>query len=115
MVEVARAVGRKRAMELLLTGTPIDAPTAAEWGLVNRVVAPEELPAATDELARRIAEASGSTLAFGKQAFYRQLDAGLPEAYDLCADVMTRNALDADAQEGMCAFLEKRPPVWLDR
>ena len=115
MVEVARAVGRKRAMELLLTGEPIDAPTAAEWGLVNRVVSPEELPAAADDLARRIAEASGVTLAYGKQAFHRQLDAGLPEAYELCADVMTRNALDADAQEGMCAFLEKRAPVWADR
>jgi enoyl-CoA hydratase/carnithine racemase len=115
MVEVARAVGRKRAMELLLTGEPIDAPTAAEWGLVNRVVSPEELPAATDDLARRIAEASGVTLAFGKQAFHRQLDVGLSEAYELCADVMTRNALDPDAQEGMCAFLEKREPVWADR
>jgi enoyl-CoA hydratase/carnithine racemase len=115
MVEVARAVGRKRALELLLTGEPIDAPTAAEWGLVNRVVAPEELAKATGELARAIAEASGVTLAFGKQAFYRQLDAGLPEAYELCAEVMTRNALDADAQEGMCAFLEKRAPVWGDR
>jgi enoyl-CoA hydratase/carnithine racemase len=112
MVEVARAVGRKRALELLLTGTPIDAPTAAEWGLVNRVVAPEELPAATDELARQIATASGVALAFGKQAFYRQLDVGLPDAYELCADVMTRNALAADAQEGMCAFLEKRDATW---
>jgi enoyl-CoA hydratase/carnithine racemase len=112
MVEVARAVGRKRALELLLTGTPIDAQTAAEWGLVNRVVAPDELAAATDELARRIAAASGVTLAFGKQAFYRQLDVGLPEAYELCSDVMTRNALAADAQEGMCAFLEKREPRW---
>src|SRR4051794_6254897 len=112
MVEVARAVGRKRALELLLTGTPIGAPTAAGWGLVNRVVAPGELAEATGVLARDIAAASGVTLAFGKQAFYRQLDAGLPEAYELCADVMTRNALDADAQEGMCAFLEKREPVW---
>src|SRR3954453_11295549 len=115
MVEVSRAVGRKRAMELLLTGEPIDAPTAADWGLVNRVVSTEELPAATDDLARRIAEASGVTLAFGKQAFHRQLDVGLSEAYELCADVMTRNALDPDAQEGMCAFLEKREPVWADR
>jgi enoyl-CoA hydratase/carnithine racemase len=112
MVEVARAVGRKRALELLLTGTPIDAPTAADWGLVNRVVAPEELVAVTDELARSIASASGVTLAYGKQAFYRQLDVGLPDAYELCGDVMVRNALAADAQEGMCAFLEKRPPTW---
>jgi len=112
MVEVARAVGRKRALELLLTGTPIDAPTAAEWGLVNRVVAPGELDAATGELAHAIASASGVALAYGKQAFYRQLDVGLPEAYELCADVMTRNALAADAQEGICAFLDKRAPTW---
>ena len=112
MVEVARAVGRKRALELLLTGTPIDARTAAEWGLVNRVVAPEELAAATRELADGIAAASGKTVARGKRAFYHQLDVGLPEAYEYCADVMTRNALDADAQEGMSAFLEKREPVW---
>src|SRR6478672_7773795 len=108
MVEVARAVGRKRSLELLLTGTPIDAATAADWGLVNRVVEPERLAEATDELARAIADASGVTLAFGKQAFYRQLDIGLPEAYRYCAEVMTRNALAADAQEGMSAFLEKR-------
>jgi enoyl-CoA hydratase/carnithine racemase len=112
MVEVARAVGRKRSLELLLTGTPIDAATAADWGLVNRVVEPERLTEATDELARAIADASGVTLAFGKQAFYRQLDIGLPEAYRFCAEVMTRNALAADAQEGMSAFLEKREPVW---
>jgi enoyl-CoA hydratase/carnithine racemase len=112
MVEVARAVGRKRSLELLLTGTPIDAATAADWGLVNRVVEPERLADATDELARAIADASGVTLAFGKQAFYRQLDIGLPEAYRFCAEVMTRNALAADAQEGMSAFLEKREPTW---
>lgn len=112
MVEVARAVGRKRALELLLTGTPIDAATAADWGLVNRVVATGELDETTAALAERIAGASGVALAFGKQAFYRQLDVGLPEAYELCADVMTRNALAADAREGMCAFLEKREPRW---
>ena len=112
MVEVSRAVGRKRALEMLLTGTPVDARTAADWGLVNRVVAPEELDAATHELARHIAAASGKTIARGKRAFYEQLDAGLPGAYELCAEVMTQNALDADAQEGMSAFLEKREPVW---
>ena len=115
MVEVARAVGRKRAMELLLTGEPIDAPTAADWGLVNRVVAAEELTAATDG-----ARAPDSR---GQRRDARDRQAGLlpparrrpAEAYELCADVMTRNALDADAQEGMCAFLEKRRPVWADR
>jgi enoyl-CoA hydratase/carnithine racemase len=115
MVEVARAVGRKRALELLLTGTPVDAATAADWGLVNRVVAPDELDAAVAELAQRVANASGLALAVGKQAFYRQLDVPLREAYALCSDVMTRNALAADAQEGMCAFLEKRDPTWTGR
>jgi enoyl-CoA hydratase/carnithine racemase len=115
MVEVARAVGRKRALELLLTGTPIDAPTAAEWGLVNRVVAPDELDGAVAELAARIASASSVTVSMGKEAFYRQLDVPIGEAYDFCAGVMTRNALAADAQEGIGAFLEKRDPVWSDR
>src|SRR3954451_20482978 len=115
MVEVARAVGRKRALELLLTGTPVDAATAVELGLVNRVVAPEQLDAAVAELAQRVADASGVTLAMGKQAFYRQLDVPLGDAYAFCSDVMTRNALAADAQEGMCAFLEKREPTWTGR
>jgi enoyl-CoA hydratase/carnithine racemase len=115
MVEVGRAVGRKRALELLLTGTPIDAATAAEWGLVNRVVAPGELDGAVAELAARIADASSVTVAMGKEAFYRQLDVPIGDAYAMCADVMTRNALADDAQEGMGAFLEKRAPVWSDR
>jgi enoyl-CoA hydratase/carnithine racemase len=112
MVEVARAVGRKRALELLLTGAPIDAPTAADWGLVNRVVAPEELEAAAFELAGRIVTASPLTIATGKRAFYRQLDVGLPAAYEYCEAVMSENATAADAQEGMSAFLEKRAPTW---
>jgi enoyl-CoA hydratase/carnithine racemase len=115
MVEVARAVGRKRALELLLTGTPIDAATAADWGLVNRVVAPAELDAAVAALAARIADASSVTVATGKQAFYRQLETPIGEAYDFCAGVMTRNALADDAQEGIGAFLEKRRPTWSDR
>jgi enoyl-CoA hydratase/carnithine racemase len=115
MVEVARAVGRKRALELLLTGTPVDAATAAEWGLVNRVVAPEELDDAVAELATRIADASALTVSMGKEAFHRQLDLPIGEAYGFCADVMTRNALADDAQEGIGAFLEKRPPQWSGR
>ena len=115
MVEVARAVGRKRALELLLTGAPIDAATAAGWGLVNRVVAPEDLDGAVTELAGRIAAASALTVSMGKGAFYRQLDAPLADAYAFCAGVMTRNALAADAQEGIGAFLDKRAPVWSDR
>ena len=115
MVEVARSVGRKRALELLLTGTPIDAETAAEWGLVNKVVAPSELDAATDELARRIASASSLVVGIGKRAFYRQIDLGLDAAYDHCQEVMSQNATAEDAQEGMSAFLEKRQPTWRGR
>ena len=115
MVEVARSVGRKRALELLLTGTPIDAETAADWGLVNRVVAPEELDTETGELARAIAAASPLTVATGKHAFYAQVDLDLDAAYDHCQGVMSENAMAADAQEGMSAFIEKRPPTWRGR
>src|SRR4051812_8061903 len=107
MVEVSRAVGRKRALELLLTGAPIDAETAADWGLINRVVAPEELDAATQELAHQIAAASPLTIGIGKRAYYEQIDLDLAGAYEHCQDVMSRNATAEDAQEGIGAFLEK--------
>ncbi len=112
MVALTRAIGRKRAMEMLLTGTPIDAATACAWGLVNRVVAAEELDAACEALAARIAEASALTIGIGKQAFYAQIDLDQPKAYAYAKEVMSLNALAADAQEGMCAFLEKRAPQW---
>jgi enoyl-CoA hydratase/carnithine racemase len=112
MVEVSRAIGRKRAFEMLLTGTPIDAATAADWGLVNRVVEPDELVETTRNLARQIAAASPLTLQTGKRAYYEQIDQGLAAAYEQCQDVMSRNAIARDAQEGMSAFLEKREPVW---
>ena len=115
MVAVSRAVGRKRALEMLLTGDSIDAHTAAEWGLVNRVVPEAELRAATLSLAGRIGNASAFTIKIGKQAFYRQADLPQVEAYTLTQEVMTENALAADAQEGICAFLEKRPPGWRGR
>jgi enoyl-CoA hydratase/carnithine racemase len=115
MVEVTRTIGRKRSLEMLLTGTPIDAETAAAWGLVNRVVAPDELDAATDELAQQIASASSLTVGLGKRAFYRQIDLGLDAAYELCQEVMSENATADDAQEGMSAFLEKRSPTWRGR
>jgi enoyl-CoA hydratase/carnithine racemase len=115
MVELSRAVGRKRALELLLTGTPIDAPTAADWGLVNRVVEPAELEAATAALAAQIAAASPFTVGLGKQAYYEQIDLDLAGAYEHSQEVMSRNAMAYDAQEGMCAFLEKRAPVWQGR
>ena len=112
MVEVSRAVGRKRAMEMLLTGTPIDTATAADWGLVNRVVPADQLDEAVSDLAGKIAAASPLVVGLGKQAFYRQIDLDKRQAYDLTKVVMSMNALAADAQEGICAFLEKRPPAW---
>ena len=112
MVAVSRALGRKRALEMLLTGDSIDAPTAADWGLVNRVVPQTELRAATLALAERIGQASAFTLKTGKQAFYRQADLPQAEAYAYTQQVMTENALAADAQEGIGAFLGKRAPCW---
>ena len=112
MVPVSRAIGRKRAMEMLLTGEPIDAATALDWGLVNRVVPRDELEPAVAELVGAIARSSAYTVATGKRAFYSQIDRAEDEAYEHCELVMTENAVAYDAQEGMTAFLEKRDPVW---
>ncbi len=112
MVAVSRNIGRKRAMEMLLTGKPIDARTAAEWGLVNRVVPAEKLDEEVLELARQIASSSPLILQIGKQAFYRQAGVDQDAAYDLMGETMSQNAMTCDAQEGMTAFLEKRAPVW---
>jgi enoyl-CoA hydratase/carnithine racemase len=112
MVPLSRAIGRKRALQMLLTGDPIDAQTAAEWGLVNFIVSAEELRDATLTLATRITEASPLTLGIGKQAFYSQIELEQPLAYKLTKEVMTTNAMTADAQEGISAFLEKRAAVW---
>lgn len=112
MVALTRAVGRKRAMEMLLTGDFIDAATAAEWGLVNRAVPPEHLERETLALAQKIATSSRLVVGLGKNAFYAQ--DGLPQrdAYEYAKEVMTMNALAADAQEGIAAFLERRAPKW---
>ncbi len=112
MVEVARAVGRKRAMQMLLTGDPIDAPTAAEWGLINEVVPDDRLATRTMELAAQIATASPLVLATGKRAFYANLEPALPDAYDHAGGVMAASAATDDAQEGFAAFLAKRAPTW---
>lgn len=112
MIALTRSVGRKRAMEMLLTGRAIDAATAADWGLVNRVVPAPGLEAETRKLASQVADASSFTVGLGKQAFYTQIDLDQPKAYAYAKEVMSMNALAADAQEGMCAFLEKRPPAW---
>ncbi len=112
MVPLTRAVGRKRSMEMLLTGEMIDAATALEWGLVNLVVPESELDDAVARLAGRIAQASREVVALGKRAFWEQLEVGETEAYALTAPVMVRNALLPDAREGIDAFLNKRPPQW---
>jgi enoyl-CoA hydratase/carnithine racemase len=115
MVPLSRAIGRKRALEMLLTGTPIDAATALDWGLVNRVVAAAALDETVDGLVDAIAGSSSLTVGIGKQAFYAQIDLDEPRAYDLTKTVMSMNMLAADAQEGICAFLEKREPSWTGR
>jgi enoyl-CoA hydratase/carnithine racemase len=112
MVALSRAVGRKRAMEMLLTGKLVDATTAAEWGLVNRVVPADQLESDTRRLACQVAEASGFTVALGKQAYYTQIDLDQPKAYAYAKEVMTMNSLAHDAQEGISAFLEKRAACW---
>ncbi len=112
MVALSRAIGRKRAMQMLLTGTAIDARTAADWGLVNEVVPADQLVARTRELAAQIAASSPLVIGIGKEAFYAQIDRDQHAAYEYTKAVMTQNALTADAQEGMGAFLEKRQPIW---
>ncbi len=112
MVALSRAIGRKRALQMLLTGEMIDAPTAAEWGLINLVVPAAELAEQTRKMASRIAEASSLTVALGKQAFYTQVDLEQPKAYAYAKEVMSMNSLAADAQEGISAFLGKRRPCW---
>jgi enoyl-CoA hydratase/carnithine racemase len=114
MVALSRAVGRKPAMEMLLTGELIDAATAKSLGLVNRVVPTAQLIEAAMALAHQIAAKSALTLAIGKEAFYRQAELGLADAYKYASEVMTQNMLAQDAAEGIDAFLEKRPPVWRD-
>jgi enoyl-CoA hydratase/carnithine racemase len=114
-VGVARNVGRKRAMELLLTGAPIDAATALAWGLVNRVVTADQLDAAVQQLLDLILARSPATIAMGKTAFYQQIERPLAGAYDLTSETMTRNMALDDAAEGIDAFLQKRPAAWRGR
>jgi enoyl-CoA hydratase/carnithine racemase len=112
MVALSRAVGRKRALQMLLTGEMIDAHRAAEWGLINQVAPASELQAETRKLAARIAAASDLVVALGKQAYYTQIDLDQPKAYGYAKEVMSMNSLAADAQEGISAFLAKRPACW---
>ncbi len=112
MVALSRALGRKAAMEMLLTGEMVDAARALALGLVNQVVPEAALDEAVLALAARIASKSPLTLAIGKEAFYRQVEMDLDAAYGYAAEVMTRNMMARDAAEGIAAFLDKRPPVW---
>lgn len=112
MVALTRAIGRKRAMEMLLTGDFIDAPTAADWGLINKVVEPETLRDETHAMARKIAQASSFVVGLGKAAFYAQIDLDQVRAYAYAKEIMSMNALAEDAQEGMDAFVAKREPHW---
>ena len=112
MVALSRNVSRKHAMEMLLTGEMIAADEARRIGLVNRVVSPPELQAETMKLAELIATKPHGTLKIGKEAFYRQIEMGLSDAYDYASRVMTENMLAAEATEGIGAFVEKRAPKW---
>ena len=109
LVAVARNIGRKRALEMAFTGDPIDATTAADWGLVNRVVPDAELDGAVADLMRRATRGSAHSKALGKRAFYRQIDLGQAAAYEYASQMMAAAATTPDAQEGIAAFLEKRP------
>src|SRR5438132_5999859 len=111
-VGVARNVARKRVMEMLLTGEPIDATTALAWGLVNRVVPEAELDAAVRYFTDIILRRSGRVIGMGKRAFYEQIESTIGNAYAITGAVMTCNVLDANAHEGIDAFVEKRPPNW---
>jgi enoyl-CoA hydratase/carnithine racemase len=109
-VALARAVGRKHALEMLLTGDSIDAATAVEWGLINRVVPDPEVAKETRELLRRSTRGSAESKAIGKRAFYRQIDLEVADAYAFASNVMAQASQNSDAQEGLRAFLEKRRP-----
>ncbi len=113
-VPVSRNVSQKRAFEMLMTGSFIDAPTALAWGLLNRVVPPDGLDAAAAELALQLKEKPRAVVAAGKRFFYRQLEETLEEAYREGSDVITSNLLSEDGQEGVGAFVEKRKPKWRD-
>lgn len=112
MVALSRAIGRKRALQMLMTGELVNARTAMEWGLINDVAPAAELRARTRELALKIAGASPLTLAIGKQAYYTQIDLDQPKAYAYAKEIMSMNSMAADAQEGISAFLGKRAACW---
>lgn len=112
MVPISRAIGRKRAMQMLLTGEPIDAQTAVDWGLINAAVPADALDEHLDSLITQILRFSPTVIGLGKKTFYAQIDLEEHDAYDVAKTVMAENASLPDAQEGMSAFLEKRAPEW---
>lgn len=112
MVALSRNVPRKQAMEMLLTGEAVTADAALRLGLLNRLVAPGQERAEALALARKIATKSSQTVKIGKQAFYRQAEMSLADAYRYASEVMTENMMARDAEEGICAFIEKRAPHW---
>jgi len=112
MVALSRSVGRKRALQMLLTGEPVSAVTAADWGLVNSVVAPDALIQTVADLAGQLRRFSPHTISLGKRAFYEQIEMAESTAYDHTRQVMSANAADQIAAEGISAFLEKREPDW---
>jgi enoyl-CoA hydratase/carnithine racemase len=114
MVPVSRSVGHKRAMHMLLTGEPVSARTAVEWGLINQAVPADRLDEAVEELASKILSFSSQTIATGKRTYWLQADTPESSAYELTTPIMAANAAREDAQEGMSAFLDKRDPVWPD-
>ena len=114
MVAIGRAVPRKQALELALTGEPVDAATAERWGLVNRVVPADRLRAASLELLRRASRGSRLSKALGKQTFYNQIDLDLPKAYAFATEVMAASSQTDDAREGMRAFVDKREPKFVE-
>ncbi|MGO8992710.1 MAG: enoyl-CoA hydratase-related protein, partial [Polyangiaceae bacterium] len=114
-VAVVRSVGRKRAMEMLLTGEPIDATRALEWGLINRVAPREDLDSQVERLAASVVAKSGAVIGIGKRAFYEQVELGLEDAYRETSEAMSCNLMLDDASEGIDAFLGKRAPAWRHR
>jgi enoyl-CoA hydratase/carnithine racemase len=114
-VGVVRNIGRKRAMEMLLTGETIDAATALSWGLVNRVVPGDKLDGEIARFTNIILARSSATIRFGKQSFYSQIDRPLDAAYDVAGDIMSCNMMLEDAAEGIDAFLQKRPATWREK
>lgn len=113
MVAIARNIGRKRAVEMALSGDTIDARTALDWGLVNQVVPADELDAATADLLKRVTRGSAQSKGIGKQGLYAQIDLDQPKAYAYAIEVMAATSQLPDAREGMRAFLDKRQPKWV--